>query len=76
VGQSEGPRGVAPGSKIVIDATMKGTYPQISLPPKKYMMQALANWDATGLPPIRMTDRTRLLLERHGEGLSYNPFES
>ena len=55
---------------------MKGTYPQVSLPPKKYMMEVYENWQATGLPAIKMTDRTRLLLERHGEGLSYNPFES
>lgn len=76
VGQTETVRGVAPGSKIIIDATMKGTYPQVSLPPKKYMMEVYENWRATGLPPIKMADRTRLLLERHGEGLSYNPFES
>lgn len=67
--------GVAPGSKIVIDATMKGTYPEISLPPKKYMMKVYEDWRETGLPSIRLAERTRLLLERHGEGLTYNPFE-
>jgi UbiD family decarboxylase len=76
VGQPEATRGVAPGSKIVIDATMKGTYPEISLPPKKYMMEVYRNWEATGLPSLRVTERTRLLLEKHAEGLSHNPFES
>jgi UbiD family decarboxylase len=53
------------GSKMIIDATMKKDYPSISLPPKKYMERVLKDWDKTGLPEIKVKERTRLLLDKY-----------
>ena len=76
VPHAENVQTVAPGSKIIVDATMKGRYPEISLPPNRYMMKVYKGWAVTGLPELKMTERTRLMLEKHGDGLSYHPFES
>ncbi|MFQ5851243.1 MAG: UbiD family decarboxylase [Candidatus Binatia bacterium] len=76
VPQTENIQTVAPGSKIIVDATMKGPYPEISLPPKRYMMRVYECWGETGLPQLKMTERTRLLLDKHDEGLVYQPFQS
>jgi UbiD family decarboxylase len=51
------------GAKLIIDATMKHAYPDISLPSKEYMEDVLSTWKQTGLPDIRVKKRTRLLLE-------------
>jgi UbiD family decarboxylase len=51
------------GSKVIIDATMKHGYPDISLPSREYMEKVLAAWGETGLPDIAVKKRTRLLLE-------------
>ena len=64
------------GSKLLIDATIKKTYPAISLPPKDLMDRALESWEETGLPPIQVPDRTRRLLEKHpGSGLYIEPYQ-
>lgn len=65
------------GSKLLIDATLKKTYPDISLPTRDLMMKALENWRETGLPPITPQKRTLLLLEKHpgNQGLYWDPFK-
>ena len=40
------------GTKVIIDATRKWRYPDISLPPLPRMKQVAANWSAYGLPPL------------------------
>jgi UbiD family decarboxylase len=40
------------GAKVIIDATRKWQYPDISLPPLKRMKQVAENWSAYGLPPL------------------------
>jgi len=63
------------GAKLLIDATIKRTYPNISLPPKDLMYRALERWEETGLPPITVPERTRKLLDAHpGNELYYEPF--
>lgn len=49
--------------KVIVDATMKRAYPDISLPPKEYMEKVLGAWKETGLPEIKVKRRTQLLLE-------------
>jgi len=55
--------GSAMASKMIIDATMKYAYPDISLPSREYMEKVLEAWGETGLPNITVKKRTRLLLE-------------
>lgn len=68
---SSGVRGDMPfedrliGSKMIVDATIKTPYPEISLPTKAYMEQALASWHAAGLPAMELPARTRLLMDKH-----------
>jgi 4-hydroxy-3-polyprenylbenzoate decarboxylase len=40
------------GAKVLIDATKKFEYPQISLPPMQYLQRVYANWSDYGLPPL------------------------
>ena len=40
------------GTKMVIDATKKWDYPEVSLPPAARMREVAANWEAYGLPPL------------------------
>ena len=40
------------GTKVIIDATRKWQYPDISLPPLATMRSVAANWSAYGLPPL------------------------
>lgn len=53
------------GSKMIIDATVKATYPDISLPTKELMYKVFEKWESFGLPPIKLTERLKLLLEKH-----------
>lgn len=53
----------AMGTKMIIDATMKQSYPEISLPPKEYMEKVLGAWKETGLPDFTVKKRTRLFLQ-------------
>jgi UbiD family decarboxylase len=55
------------GSKMIIDATIKTPYPEISLPSRDFMERAMRSWHEAGLPPISFPERTRLLMEKHGE---------
>lgn len=41
-------------SVMLIDATMKGPMPPISLPKRQYMERALELWDELGLPELRL----------------------
>ncbi|MDG6905791.1 MAG: UbiD family decarboxylase [Nitrososphaerota archaeon] len=41
------------GSKLLIDATKKWPYPDISLPPKEYLKRASDNWSSYGLPALK-----------------------
>jgi UbiD family decarboxylase len=40
------------GAKIIIDATKKWKYPEIALPPKKYLDAAREKWPKYGLPSL------------------------
>ena len=40
------------GSKLLIDATMKGPMAPLALPKKEFMERAQALWEEIGLPPI------------------------
>jgi UbiD family decarboxylase len=68
---SSGTRGDLPfedrlmGSKMIIDATVKTAYPEISMPTREYMERALQSWHEAGLPPVSLPERARLLLEKH-----------
>jgi UbiD family decarboxylase len=42
------------GSKLLIDATMKGPMPPLALPKKEFMQRAEALWAEIGLPPITL----------------------
>jgi len=46
------PRGSADDSCLLWDATLKETYPPISLPKKEYMERARKLWDKLGLPKL------------------------
>jgi UbiD family decarboxylase len=63
------------GSKMVIDATVKATYPDISLPPKDLMDRVFERWESFGLPAIKLPERLKLLLEKHPVQVDYfTPF--
>ena len=40
------------GTKVIIDATKKWKYPDISLPPREYLERAMSRWTDYGLPPL------------------------
>ena len=40
------------GSKVIIDATRKFDFPDVSLPPMQYMKRVVDGWDDYGLPPL------------------------
>ena len=42
------------GSKLLIDATMKGPMAPLALPKKEFMERAQALWEKLGLPPITL----------------------
>ena len=42
------------GSKLLIDATMKGPMAPLALPKKEFMERAQALWEEIGLPPIQL----------------------
>ena len=53
-----------PGSKIVIDATLKSDAGPFSLPPKDTMERALISWRQAGLPEFTISKRARLRIDR------------
>jgi 4-hydroxy-3-polyprenylbenzoate decarboxylase len=40
-------------ASVLIDATLKGTFPPVSLPKKEFMEQAAEIWDELGLPKLK-----------------------
>ncbi|MDP6775005.1 MAG: UbiD family decarboxylase, partial [Rhodospirillales bacterium] len=40
------------GGKVIIDATRKFDFPDLSLPPMQYMKRVVDSWDDYGLPPL------------------------
>ena len=46
------PVGERTGAKVIIDATKKWAYPQIALPPRKYLEEVIKRWPQYGLPEI------------------------
>lgn len=42
----------ARGAKMIVDATRKWDYPELSLPPAARMREVAENWDEYGLPPL------------------------
>lgn len=53
------------GSNLLIDATVKHRIPEISLPPKEFMMRAYENWSRYKLPSFLIPERTRRFLDHH-----------
>lgn len=53
------------GSKLLIDATIKKAYSEVSLPPLQMMMDVFERWSQTGLPEIEPPARLLKLLEKH-----------
>jgi len=43
-------------STLLVDATRKWSYPPVSLPPKKYMVEALKIWQNQGLPKLDLQE--------------------
>jgi UbiD family decarboxylase len=54
-------------SMAVVDATVKCTVPEISLPGRSLMQKVLDGWAETGLPPITPRKRIERLLATHSE---------
>lgn len=60
-------------SMAIVDATLKGEVPEISLPGRSLMMRVLESWERTGLPPIHSPERLSRLLRMHSEdGLHFD----
>jgi len=60
-------------SIAIVDATLKCTVPEVSLPGRSLMRTVLANWEKTGLPPIAPRKRIERLLDVHSEsGLDFS----
>jgi len=47
-----GPKDDGEKASVLVDATIKGEYPPLSLPKKKYMEDARKLWEELGLPPL------------------------
>jgi UbiD family decarboxylase len=54
-------------SKLVIDATAKGTYTDISLPPRDIFYKGYESWKEAGLPDFDIPHWMDQLLEYHAE---------
>jgi len=60
-------------SIAIVDATLKCTVPEVSLPGRSLMRTVLANWEKTGLPAIAPRKRIERLLDVHSEsGLDFS----
>ena len=55
-------------SLAIVDATLKGSVPELALPAPALMQAALDRWPELALPPITPRARLRRLLAGHGEG--------
>jgi 4-hydroxy-3-polyprenylbenzoate decarboxylase len=54
--QGHGPRSKRNGGQdasVLIDATLKESFPPVSLPKREYMERARAIWEELGLPPLK-----------------------
>ena len=53
--EGHGPRSLidSEDSAVLIDATLKETFPPVSLPKRKFMEKAKEIWEELGLPPLR-----------------------
>ena len=56
-----------PSSIAIVNPTVKCEVPEISLPGRSVMYQALNNWSATGLPAITPRPRLERLLKTHDD---------
>ncbi len=54
-------------SKLVIDATEKGSYPDISLPPKALLWKAYESWREAKLPDFERPARVERVLDYHAK---------
>jgi UbiD family decarboxylase len=54
-------------SMMIVDATLRSRTPQISLPPRAQMEQALERWPRYGLPPLPPRPRLLRLLAHHAD---------
>jgi hypothetical protein len=62
-------------AELLIDATIKKAYSEVSLPPYKMMMDVYERWAQTGLPEIEPPTGLLKLLEKHpGEQLVVRPY--
>ena len=56
-----------PSSVAIVNATVKCDVPEISLPGRSVMSEALQHWGETGLPPITPRKRLERLLNTHSD---------
>ncbi|MBI3089779.1 MAG: UbiD family decarboxylase [Candidatus Tectomicrobia bacterium] len=54
-------------SKLIIDATHKGTFPDLSLPAKEVMLRAYESWQEADLPAFNLPSRVERLLDFHAQ---------
>lgn len=52
-------------SRLIIDATHKGSFPDLSLPPKDLMWKAYESWQDADLPAFNLPSRVERLLDFH-----------
>lgn len=63
-------------SMAIVDATVKCTVPEISLPGRSLMQKVLDGWAETGLPSITPRRRIERLLATHSDkDLEFGPFK-
>jgi 2,5-furandicarboxylate decarboxylase 1 len=58
-----------PSSVAIVNATVKCAVPEISIPTRSIMNEALKSWPDTGLPPIRPRTRLVRLLDMHSDSI-------
>jgi UbiD family decarboxylase len=54
-------------SKLVIDATAKGSLPDVSLPPREFLYKGYESWKEAGLPDFEIPHWMDRLLEFHAD---------
>lgn len=60
------------GSKLLVDATLRGNGMAVALPSSALMAQVRQAWAQTGLPPLRDVSRVQRVLDAHEpQGIEY-----
>lgn len=63
-------------SKLVIDATAKGSLPDVSLPPREILYKGYESWKEAGLPDFEIPHWMDRLLEYHDDRMKAGKKES